>query len=382
MNPEKLLDECVNQRVIERLDELKDHFGSAQPFRHVRIDNFFTTELAQELSGNFPPFDERLAINENGEVGNKAVHEKVMHLGPAWEKLDSLVQGDKFRELVSDITGIPDLKYDPEYFGGGTHENRHGQGLDAHIDFNLHPLTRQHRRLNLIVYLNEEWQDDWGGSIQLHKDPYLPPDQDQVVSISPQFNRCVIFETNEHSWHGFPRIDLPEDKRSLSRRSFALYYYTDTRPEEETGPEHSTIYVDGHLPVEYRAGMVLEEQHMQGLRALLESRDLHTKRLYENIKQLTAEANKLRTLHVYHEEQQAELEFLRGEFHTLRDELQAARTLAELREQEIESKSHEIRRFSNGISAERDRLTEIKNSTSWRITAPIRWLKGILSKKP
>lgn len=378
MNPANLLDQCVSPRVIERSGELKEHFSSAEPFRHVRIDDFFADGLVRELSGNFPPFDERLAVNENGEVGNKAVHEKIMHLGPAWEKLDALVRSNGFRELVSGITGIPDLKYDPDYFGGGTHENRHGQGLDAHIDFNLHPVTRQHRRLNLIVYLNEEWQDDWGGSIQLHKDPYLPPDQDQVVSISPQFNRCVIFETNEYSWHGFPRINLPEDKRSLSRRSFALYYYTDTRPEEETGPEHSTIYVDGHLPEEYRAGMMLEEQHLQHLRALLESRDLHTKRLYENIKQLTAEVNKLRTLHVYHEEQQTELEFLRKELQILRNELQNAASW----EDQMAGKDLEIERLNDEISLVRERLAEMKRSTSWRITAPVRWLKGLVNKKP
>lgn len=378
MNPANLLDQCVSPRVIERSGELKERFSSAEPFRHVRIDDFFADGLVRELSGNFPPFDERLAVNENGEVGNKAVHEKIMHLGPAWEKLDALVRSNGFRELVSGITGIPDLKYDPDYFGGGTHENRHGQGLDAHIDFNLHPVTRQHRRLNLIVYLNEEWQDDWGGSIQLHKDPYLPPDQDQVVSISPQFNRCVIFETNEYSWHGFPRINLPEDKRSLSRRSFALYYYTDTRPEEETGPEHSTIYVDGHLPEEYRAGMMLEEQHLQDLRALLESRDLHTKRLYENIKQLTAEVNKLRTLHVYHEEQQTELEFLRKELQILRNELQNAASW----EDEMAGKDLEIERLNDEISLVRERLAEMKRSTSWRITAPVRWLKGLVNKKP
>lgn len=73
-----------------------------------------------------------------------------MQLGPDWQRLDELVQHASFRELVSAITGIADLQYDPHYFGGGTHENRHGQGMDAHIDFNFHPVTRQHRRLNLL----------------------------------------------------------------------------------------------------------------------------------------------------------------------------------------------------------------------------------------
>jgi hypothetical protein len=78
------------------------------------------------------------------------VREKIMQLGPDWQRLDELVQHASFRELVSAITGIAELQYDPHYFGGGTHENRHGQGMDAHIDFNFHPVTRQHRRLNLL----------------------------------------------------------------------------------------------------------------------------------------------------------------------------------------------------------------------------------------
>ena len=102
---------------------------------------------------------------------------------------------------------------DLAYFGGGTHENLQGQDLDAHIDFNYHPLTRQHRRLNLIIYLNEQWQDEWGGSLQLHRDPTLPPQSDEIVTVTPLLNRCVIFETSERSWHGFRRIDLPADRQ-------------------------------------------------------------------------------------------------------------------------------------------------------------------------
>ena len=136
--------------------------------------------------------------------------------------------------MISEITAIPELQYDPHYFGGGTHENLHGQGLSPHVDFNFHPVTRQHRRLNMIFYLSPEWNADWGGSIQLHRDPYSPPAEDDIVTITPAFNRCVIFETNEYSWHGFQRIELPQEQQQQSRKSFALYFYTDSRPVEET----------------------------------------------------------------------------------------------------------------------------------------------------
>jgi hypothetical protein len=102
--------------------------------------------------------------------------------------MDDLLQSPEFLALVGRITGIAGLRYDPWYFGGGTHENRQGQDLDPHIDFNYHPMTRQHRRLNLIIYLNEEWDDAWGGSLQLHRDPHLEPAEDQIVTVTPLLN--------------------------------------------------------------------------------------------------------------------------------------------------------------------------------------------------
>ncbi len=381
MKTEDLVKQSINGAVIDNTPDLAEQFRSALPFRHVQIDHFFTPALSTELADNFPLFDESLAVNEDGIVGNKAVHEKIMHLGPSWEKLDSLVQSKEFLQLISGITGIADLRYDPHYFGGGTHENRHGQGLDAHIDFNLHPVTRQHRRLNLIVYLNREWEENWGGSIQLHKDPSLPAEQDEVVTISPQFNRCVIFETNERSWHGFPRVNLPEEKRSLSRRSFALYYYTDSRPEDEVGPEHSTIYVDERLPGDFKAGLVLNEDRLAEINVLLGSRDLHIKRLYDNTKQLTAEVNNLNELRAYHEEQQTELEFLRKEFHEQRRRLEERDSQLEERDSQLEHKNAEVRRQSDEIDMTRGRLRDLKNSTSWRLTRPLRKLKELFTKK-
>lgn len=368
------LKQLINQEVIDQSADLAARFAGAEPFRHVQIDDFFTPAFGHELSENFPAFDEKLAINEDGIVGNKAVHEKIMDLGPAWRSLDELVESAGFRELISAITGIPDLQYDPHYFGGGTHENRHGQGLDVHIDFNLHPITRQHRRLNLIVYLNEEWQDEWGGSIQLHKDPYLPPKLDQVVSISPRFNRCVIFETNEHSWHGFPRVDLPEDKRSISRRSFALYYYTESRPEEETGPEHSTIYVDRPLGEEFQAGMDFGAEQLDQLHGLLGSRDQHIRRLYGNIKQLNTDMARLNELRIYHDEQQKELEFLRREFDRMRQEEAPQRAENERLGRNLASSEAEISRL-------RQRIEDLRFSTSWRLTRPIRQLKRLLLRR-
>jgi hypothetical protein len=145
-----------------RLGEYAERFQRGDPFRHVVMDDFFDAAAVDGLLAQFPAFDPGRARNENGAIGNKAVYEQIRELGPAYAALDRLVASPAFLALMGELTGIPGLLYDPHYFGGGTHDNRNGQSLDVHVDFNRHPVTHTHRRLNLIVYLNPEWRDDWG----------------------------------------------------------------------------------------------------------------------------------------------------------------------------------------------------------------------------
>ena len=206
----------LNSAVLARVETLAAQFQYRDPFRHVVIDDFLAPDFCAQLLAEFPPFERGNARNEAGDLGNKSTIEKIRGLGSAYAEFDDHIQTRAFLDLIGSITGIPHLLYDPWYFGGGTHENRHGQDLDAHVDFNRHPIERWHRRLNLIVYLNREWDAAWGGALDLHSDPRAA--DDAITSIEPRYNRAVIFETTEWSWHGFHRIDLPEDKRGLSRR--------------------------------------------------------------------------------------------------------------------------------------------------------------------
>ncbi len=227
------------------------------------------------------------ALNEFGAVGGKAVVEKLPQVGPTFKKFDELIQAAPFLSLIGDITGIPNLLYDPDYFGGGTHENRSGQDLDIHVDFNYHPTTRTHRRLNLIVFMNPEWEPSWGGCLELHKDPWGELSDDFVTSIVPLFNRCVVFETTETSWHGFHRVQIPASRPEISRRSIAVYFYTQQRPKEETAPHHSTVYVPWRMPDYLQAGHTLTEEDVQTLKVLLKRRDDQIRFLYEREKEFS-----------------------------------------------------------------------------------------------
>ncbi len=352
-DPDLNLSRWVNSRVLRDAGNLAHKFTQAEPFRNIVIDDFLTEDFCQRLINEFPDFDENLAINEDGLVGAKAVREQIRGIGPAYRALDDLSKSATFRELIGKITSISKLQHDPYYFGGGTHENRDGQALDAHVDFNYHPVTRQHRRLNLVLYLNPDWEDSWGGSLQFHRDPYLPPSQDEVKLVTPLANRCVIFETTERSWHGFKRICLPEGKKQLSRKCYALYYYTDTRPPEETGPEHSTIYVPGHLPEWDMAGMTLEAEDLQHIRNLITSRDQHLKRLYKNIMQLNQQ------IHDLHKP--ADME----QCPTIQNDID------DYNDADVKILLAQLKR------AER-RVSELEESTSWRITAFLRVIKRTL----
>jgi hypothetical protein len=281
----------ISKNTYARSSELADAFQLREPFRHVVIDNFLDEAVAQRLLSEFPAFDVKFALNENGDIGGKSVVERIRDIGKTYAELDDLIQTRQFLQLISDITGIPGLQYDPHYFGGGTHENRDGQDLDPHIDFNRHPVDHTHRRLNLIIYLNSEWCDSWGGSLELHRDPAA--DDNEIKIVTPIFNRAVIFETTKWSWHGFARIALPESRKSITRKSIALYFYSADRPPEELTQTHSTVYVDRPMPTRFADGYVLTEHDVQELRILFKRRDMHIQRLYRDIRQTRAEVEVL-----------------------------------------------------------------------------------------
>jgi len=259
-------------------------FCEAEPFPHVilereQMEHVLGVELLQELASDFPAFEPEHARDDYGNINGKAVHTKIKELGSAYRELDAIVQSQAFLDLISRITGIPFLLYDPEYVGGGTHENLTGTELNYHIDFNYHPARKWHRRLNLILFLNEHWDPSWGGVLQLHRNAWEDsgtPDAEVV----PAFGRAVIFETSERSWHGFEVVTEAPDGGVLSRRSIALYFYTEERPLDEVFPEHGTHYTGRPLAAWCRPGNELTSDQVAVLQEMLDERDVGLRFLY------------------------------------------------------------------------------------------------------
>ncbi len=262
--------ELLSRSTLRRLPEINEAFLSARPFKYVIIDDFFALEFAESLLADFPAFDEN-AKTEFGERSQKSVIPALQSIGSTYRIADEMISSQPFLDWVGAVTSIDGLQYDPDYFGGGTHESRDGQELDPHVDFNRHPKTRAHRRLNLIVYLNKDWEDSWGGAIELHSNP-RDADTNKIRSYAPIFNRAIIFETNEYSWHGFPRITLPESERHRSRKSLSIYLYTKEAPQTAVAA-HATFYVQRQVYDVLKVGDVVDEKMLAELRNLTQRRD-------------------------------------------------------------------------------------------------------------
>jgi Rps23 Pro-64 3,4-dihydroxylase Tpa1-like proline 4-hydroxylase len=223
----------------QRLPEIKAAFESKSPFRYVSIDNFLPIETANEIHENYP------AINFGEWDGTTYLDQKNKFQKSKFEP-DSFMQkvfddlnGELFCNWLDKLTELEEpLLGDPDLFGGGLHQSINGAFLNVHVDYNIHPITKYQRRLNVIIYLNKDWKEAYQG----HNELWDFTDGKKVMldRVAPIFNRCVIFETNEISFHGHPTpLNTPE---GVTRKSLATYYYTKDRPEHEKASDHNTIY--------------------------------------------------------------------------------------------------------------------------------------------
>src|SRR5262249_1317051 len=151
----------LHRAVTSNIADLKHRFSEAKPFRHVLIENFFADDVLTDLIRQFPTADPSKMVNEFGRGSKKFARHDVRNIGSVYAELDDCIRSPQFAAVMSQLTGVPDLLYDPEYHGAGTHDNHDGQGMDPHVDFNLHRTTGYHRRINAIIYLNEEWDPQW-----------------------------------------------------------------------------------------------------------------------------------------------------------------------------------------------------------------------------
>ena len=231
--------EVYNRRVFDSLPSRAPEFQAAQPFRHVVIDGLFNDDFLQQVADEFYPVDDvRWQRFENDKEGKLAISNSEQNLPPLVRTFVRELNAELFLKQIAALTGIEGLIPDPYLGGAGMHCIPRGGKLGIHADFDVHPLMRIDRRLNLLIYLNKDWQELYGGHLELWDRKMLHC----VQRILPVFNRTVLFLTDDFSFHGNPvPLTCPPDR---TRNSIAMYYYTKGRPDSEVGnsPDHGTLF--------------------------------------------------------------------------------------------------------------------------------------------
>lgn len=203
--------------------QVKYDFRIAEPFNHVIIDDFFLPEVAEQLSKEFPKYDDPSLGFYNNAIENKKVFNRWDKFPPLTYKVFTYLAREDFLMNMRFILDDQQLWMDVGLNGGGWHMHTKGGKNNVHLDYNIHPKLGEQRKLNIIIYMTPEWNKKWGGGLELwtHDEETKRPGK-LVKTVENKFNRAVIFDTTQNSWHGLPKeLKCPDD---VVRQSLAAYY--------------------------------------------------------------------------------------------------------------------------------------------------------------
>lgn len=219
----------------EKGRELASTYRNAQPFPHIVIDHFLDPQLLRTIAQSFPALEGKRYFDRSQERLKYQFHPNESCSGLV-RNLFAELNGGAFLGFLEEMTGIQGLIADPYLDGGGLHLTRRGGHLGVHADFNIHEQMRVERRLNLLIYLNDEWPAEYGGALELWDREM----QSCARKVEPVLARAVVFSTNLDSFHGHPEpLSCPPDR---DRRSLATYYYTALPDSAGTSPVRSTMF--------------------------------------------------------------------------------------------------------------------------------------------
>jgi hypothetical protein len=227
-------------RMNELVESAHDSYINAKPYPHIVLDNFFDPNLLENVLCEFPKPGEIRWQRFDNKQEVKLASASEAAFGPVTRLLLYHLNSITFLEFLSNVTGIDNLIPDPRFEGGGLHQIVRGGKLGIHADFNKHGNYGLDRRLNLLIYLNKDWQEAYGGHLELWDSNMRGCE----AKILPIFNRVMIFGTTDFTYHGHPNpLQCPEN---MTRKSLALYYFSNGRPSNEITGEHSTIFKARH----------------------------------------------------------------------------------------------------------------------------------------
>ena len=206
---------------INNIDYYKNEYKKAKPYEHIIINDFFSLDYINKIYENYPKIDNKWHYYNN-PIEHKYSFNKFddnNEIKKMYENLNS----EEFINLLKEITNINDLEKDEYLHGAGLHAYPNNGKLDIHLDYNIHPITGKERRINLIIYMNKNWKEEYGGNLIF----YDENKNESKIKFCPNFNTAIIFRTSDISYHGLPTpIKCPEGKY---RKSIAIYYVSSPR---------------------------------------------------------------------------------------------------------------------------------------------------------
>jgi len=237
---------------LDRFDvtALRQQFDTADPFPYLMIDNFLDQDTLNKVEKELRDlkeenwYDKKTSYRDINNEPDSVVQSKKIALNirdqipPTSLTVIELFESKEMIQFIENVTGITELQRDESLMGGGIHRTTEGGRLAIHADFNIHPATNKHRRINALLYLNKEWDTPHQGELEL----WAKDMSSCVKKIAPVFNRMVLFRITDDAFHGHPEPWLS----TIPRISFAFYYYTDNRPDNEKGPFHWALWQKRH----------------------------------------------------------------------------------------------------------------------------------------
>jgi Rps23 Pro-64 3,4-dihydroxylase Tpa1-like proline 4-hydroxylase len=222
----------LNRLASEKVEEYETNV----PFPHMYFDDFLPIEAAEAALRDFPQPKE-LTWSEFKNVNErKLAFDLVEDLPASVRDVLYFLNSRPMLRFLQTLTGIKGIIPDPYFVGGGLHQIKPGGKLAVHADFNRHADLNLDRRINVLIYLNKDWKEEYGGHFELWNRDMTAAQQ----KILPVFNRCAIFSTTTYSYHGHPTpLTCPADR---TRKSIATYYYSNGRPEAEVHETHTTLF--------------------------------------------------------------------------------------------------------------------------------------------
>ncbi len=219
------------------IDKLRREFRESTPTHLICIEDFLEREFAEAVADSYPSYGEAQSHGREFKWVNERVKVQItknQSMPEPVQTLNRIFADPEFLDVVGQVTQIQPLVADPGLAGAGMHIMGRGGSLGVHTDFTMLD-SGLHRRLNILVYLNREWKDEWDGSFEV----WDPPVKERLHRFTPDFNRCVLFNTTRDSFHAVSALRCP---REINRISFAAYYYTEEPPDGWDGIARNTIY--------------------------------------------------------------------------------------------------------------------------------------------